>query len=185
MHDMLLFYALTEYPWYQQYEKLVGRGLWFVEAFDIRPGVVDIRPAVVADVVGVACDGPLLVSRLFDNSPLHWGLLCCLVPCRVPFAENVGCLAADNLPSFGIVAIAGGFAAMPAIAVFVLLVVPAIYLGGPKVARLYYCSGVVPLFFLLRLYLRLVWLLRLHGVYCWSSLAHGRRLKLQCINRRL
>ena len=35
---------------------------------------------------------------------------------------------------------------MPAIAVSVPLVVPAIDLGGPKVARLYYCSGAVPLF---------------------------------------
>ena len=53
--------------------------------------VVDIRPAVVAAVVGVACAAPLLGSRLFDNAPLHWGPLCCLVPCRVPFAGNVGC----------------------------------------------------------------------------------------------
>ena len=35
---------------------------------------------------------------------------------------------------------------MPAIAVFVPLVVPAIDSGGEKVARLYYCYGVVPLF---------------------------------------
>ena len=53
---------------------------------------------------------------------------------------------ADNLPAVGIVAIAGGFAAVPAIAVFVPFVVLAIDLGGAKVARLYYCSGVVPLF---------------------------------------
>ena len=64
--------------------------------------VVDIRPAVVAAVVGVACAGPLLGSRLFDNSRLHWGPLFCLIPCRVPFAENVGCLASDNLPAVGI-----------------------------------------------------------------------------------
>ena len=55
-------------------------------------------------------------------------------------------MADDNLPAVGIVAIAGGFAAVPAIAVFVLLVVPAIDSWGPKVARLYYCSGVVMLF---------------------------------------
>ena len=55
-------------------------------------------------------------------------------------------MVAGNLPAVGIVAIAGGFAAVPAIAVFVPLVVPAIDLGGPKVARLYYCSGAVPLF---------------------------------------
>ena len=61
-----------------------GEGAGFrivlVEAVDIRPAVVDIRPAVVASIVGVACAGPLLDSRLFDNAPLHWGLLCCLVP---------------------------------------------------------------------------------------------------------
>ena len=83
--------------------------------------VVDIRPAVVADVLGVACAGPLLGSRLFDTVSLHWGPLHCRVPCRIPFAENVGCFTADNLPAVGIVAIAGGFAAVPAIAVLVLL----------------------------------------------------------------
>ena len=77
--------------------------------------VVDIRPTVVAAVVGVACAGPLLGSRLFDNAPLHWGPLRCRVTCRVPFAENVGCLVADKLPAVGIVAIAGGFVAVPAI----------------------------------------------------------------------
>ena len=55
-------------------------------------------------------------------------------------------MAADNLPAVGILAIAGGFAAVPAIAVCVPLVVTAIDSGGTKVARLYYCSGVVPLF---------------------------------------
>ena len=70
----------------------------------------------------------------------------CLVPCRVPFSENVGCLVANKLPAVGIVTIAGVFAAVPAIAVSVPLVVPAIDLGGPKVARLYYCSGAAPLF---------------------------------------
>ena len=111
--------------------------------------VVDIRPAVVSAVVGGACAGPLLGSRLFDNSRLHCGPLCCLVPCCVPFAENFGCLVDGILPAVGIFAIAGGFAAVPAIAVFVLLVVPTIYWRGQKVARLYYCSGDVPLFFAL------------------------------------
>ena len=108
--------------------------------------VVDIRPAVVADVVGVLCAGPLIGSRLFDTAPLHWGPLHCRVPCRVAFAENVGCLVADKLPAVGIVVIAGGFAAVPAIAVMVPLGVPAIDAGGLKVARSYYCSVVVPLF---------------------------------------
>ena len=40
----------------------------------------------------------------------------------------------------------------------------------------------VPSRYLLRLHLLLVCLLHLHGVYCWSSLAHGRHLKLQCIS---
>ena len=55
-------------------------------------------------------------------------------------------MAADNLPAVDIVATAGGFAAVPVIAVSVPLVVPAIDLGGPKVARLYYCYGDAPLF---------------------------------------
>ena len=98
-----------------------GFHIAIVEAVGIHPAVVDTRPAVVAAVVGVACAGPLIGSGLFDNSPLHWGPLCYLVPCRAPFAGNVGCLAADNLPAVGIVAIAGGFAAVPAISVSVPL----------------------------------------------------------------
>ena len=35
------------------------------------------------------------------------------------------------------------------------------------------------------LHLRVVWLLYLHCVNCWSSLANGRHLKLQCIHRSL
>ena len=108
-----------------------------VEAVVIHPDVVDILPAVVASIVGVAYDGPLLGSRLFDNSPFHWVPLCCLAPCRVPFAENVGCLVADNLSAVNIVGPAGGFLAVPAIAVSMPLVVPAIDSGGTKVARLY------------------------------------------------
>ena len=127
-----------------------GEGAGFrialVEAVDIRPDVVDIRPAVVAAVVGVACAAPLLGSRLFDIAPLHWGPLRCRVPCRVAFAENVGCLVADKLPAVGIVVIAVGFAAVPAIVVLVPLGVPAIDTGGAKVAHSYYCSGAVPLF---------------------------------------
>ena len=88
--------------------------------------VVDIRPAVVADVVGGACAVPLLGSLLFDNSPLHWGPLCCLVPCRIHFSETVSCLVAGNLTAVDMVAIAGDFADVPSIAVFVPLVVPAI-----------------------------------------------------------
>ena len=101
----------------------------------IHPDVVDTRPVFVAAVVGVAFSGSLFGSRLYDNSLWHWGLLCCRVPCHVPFAGNVGCFAADTLPAVDIVATAQGFAAVPAIAVSVPLVVPAIDLGGPKVAR--------------------------------------------------
>ena len=61
-----------------------GEGAGFrialVEAIGIHPAVVDTRPVFVADVVGVACAGSLFGSRLFDNSPLHWGPLCCLIP---------------------------------------------------------------------------------------------------------
>ena len=39
--------------------------------------------------------------------------------------------------------------------------------------------------YLLRLHVRLMWLLRLHGVYFRDYLAHGRHLKLQCIYRSL
>ena len=39
--------------------------------------------------------------------------------------------------------------------------------------------------YLLRLHVRLMWWLRLHGVYFWAPLAHGRDLKLQCIYRSL
>ena len=107
-----------------------GFRIALVEAVGIHPAVVDTRPVVNVDIVGVARAGPLFGSLLFDNSPLHWGPLCCLIRCRVPFAENVGCLAADNLPDVDIVATAGGFAAVPAISVSVPLVVPAIDLGG-------------------------------------------------------
>ena len=61
-----------------------GEGAGFrialVEAVGIYPAVVDTHPVVVAAVVGVACAGPLLVSHLFDNAPLYWGPIRCLVP---------------------------------------------------------------------------------------------------------
>ena len=96
--------------------------------------------------MGVSCAGPLLGIRLFDNAPLHWAPLCCLVTYRTPFSENVGCLVTDKLPAVGIVAISGGFVAVPIISMFVPLVVLTIYFGGPKVARLYYCSDDILLF---------------------------------------
>ena len=58
-------------------------------------------------------------------------------------------MVADKLPAVGIVAIDGGFVAVPAIAVLVPLGVPFIDSWGPKVAHSYYCSGAVPLFFAL------------------------------------
>ena len=122
---------------------------WWVEAAGSRIAlveVVDIRPDVVAAVVGVSCTGPLLGSRLFDNAPLHWGLIYCLVSCRFPFAENVGCLVADKILAVGIVAIAGGFAAVPAIAFLVPLGVPAIDSGGGKggpLILLFWCRPVI------------------------------------------
>ena len=56
-------------------------------------------------------------------------------------------MVANKLPAVGIVTIAGVFAAVPAIPVFMPLVVPAIDSGVPKVARLFYCTGAFPLFF--------------------------------------
>ena len=104
-----------------------------MEAVGILPAAVDTRPVVV----GVAFYGPMSVSRLFGNEPLHW---CprCLNPCRIPFDENDECFADDTLPAVDIAATAGGFAAVPSIDVAVPLVVTAIDLGGPEVARLYY-----------------------------------------------
>ena len=121
----------------------VGSRIVFVFAVDIHPAYFH---AVVAAVAGVACADPLLGSRLVDTVQLRWVPVRCRVPFRVPFAENVGCLVTDNLPAASIVAIAGGFAAVPAIAVLVLLGVPAIDVGGPKVDHSYYCSGSVSLF---------------------------------------
>ena len=46
-----------------------------------------------------------------------------------------------------------------------------------------YVNFIVTSRYLLRLYVRLLWWLHLHSVYCWASLAHGRHLKLQCIYR--
>ena len=100
-----------------------------MEDVGIPPAVVDTRPVVVADVVGVAFSGPLSGSCPFGTAPLYWGP-CCLVLCRALFAENDFCFSADNLPAVDIVATDGGVAAVSAIAVDVPLVVPAIDLGG-------------------------------------------------------
>ena len=152
----------------------VGSCIEFVMAVDIRPTYFH---AVVADFAGVACAGPLLGSRLFDTVPLRWGPLHCRVPCRVPFAENVGCWVAEMLPAVGIVSIAGIWTDVPAIAVLVPLGVPAIAAGGGRwwsthvpVLVLFHC--------LMCLHLCVVWLLHLHHINHWSSLAYGRHLKL-------
>ena len=102
-----------------------------MEAVGIFPAAVDIRPVVV----GFAFSGPLYSCRLFFNEPMHWGPRY-LVPSCVPFAENDDCFADDNLPAVDIVATAGGFASLPAIAVAVTLVVPAIDLGGAEFGAL-------------------------------------------------
>ena len=107
-----------------------------MEDVGILPDVVDTLPVVVAAVVGVAFAGPLSGSRPFGTEPLHWGPYC-LVLCRVPFAENDFCFAADNLPDVDIVATAWSVAAVADIAVAVPLVLPSVYLGGAKVVRLY------------------------------------------------
>ena len=119
-----------------------------MEDVGILPAAFYTRPVVVSAVVGVSFSGPLSGSPLFGNEPLHWGP-CCLVPCRIPFAENDDCFAADNLPAVDIVSTAGGVDTVAAIAVAVPLFVPAIDLGGAKVARLYYCYIDVPLFVVL------------------------------------
>ena len=115
-----------------------------MEDVGILPAFDDTRPVVVAAVVGVAFAVPLSSSRPFGTEPLHWGP-CCLVLCRVPFAENDSYFAADTPPAADIVATAGGVASVAAIAVAVPLVVPAIDLGGTKVARLYNFYSAVPL----------------------------------------
>ena len=55
----------------------LGEGAGFriapVEAIGIHTAVVDIRPVVAADVVGVAYAGSLFGNLMFDNSPFHWG----------------------------------------------------------------------------------------------------------------
>ena len=63
-----------------------------------------------------------------------------------PFLKTTSVLLLIPPPAVDIVATAGGVAAVPAIAVAVPLVVSAIDLWGPKVARLYYCYSGVPLF---------------------------------------
>ena len=103
----------------------------------------DTRPVVAAVVVGIAFAGPLSVIRLFDIESFNWGPFC-LFLCRVPFAENDFFFADDNLPDVGIVATAEVVVAAVAIVVDVLLVVPAIDLGGAQVARLRYFYNTVP-----------------------------------------
>ena len=103
----------------------------------------DTRPVVAAVAVGVAFAVPLSGIRPFGIESLNWGP-CCLVLCRGPFAENAFYFADDNLPAVGIVATSGGVAAAVAIVVAVPLVVPAIDLGGPQVARLRCFYNTVP-----------------------------------------
>ena len=61
-----------------------GEGVGYHIAFVV---VVDIRPAVVTAVVGVAYSGPLLGSRLVDTAPLCWGPLCCRFPLPLPLTR--------------------------------------------------------------------------------------------------
>ena len=121
-----------------------GEGVGSCISFVVAVG---IPPDVVAVVAGVACDGPILGSRLVDAVPLCWGLLRFRVPCRIPFAETVGCLVSEMLPAVGIVSISGGWDAVPAIAVLVPLGVPSIAAGGAMVVHSCFCSGAVPLYY--------------------------------------
>ena len=107
---------------------------------------VDTRPAylhaVVAAALCVACANPLLGSPLVDTVLLRWVLL----HCRVPFSENVGFWVAEMLPTVCIVSIAGGWDAVPAIAVLGPIGLPTIAEGGgPLVVHSCSCSGAVPL----------------------------------------
>ena len=121
----------------------VGSRIAFVVDVDIRPAYFH---AVVAAVAGVTCSVLLFGSRLVDTVPWHWGPLSFRVPCRVPFAENIGCLVAEILPAVGILSIAGGWAAVSAIAVLVPLGLPAIDAGGAMVVHSCSCYGSVPLY---------------------------------------
>ena len=104
----------------------VGSRIAFVFSVDIRPTYFH---AVFSVVAGVAFNDPLLGSHMVDTVPLCWFPLRCRVPCRVPFTENVGCCVAEMIPAVGIVSIAGGWAAVTAIAVFGPLGVPVISAG--------------------------------------------------------
>ena len=112
-----------------------GAGI-LLTGFDTRPVVADV-------VVGVAFAGPLSGNLLFGTESSHWGP-CCLFLCLVPFAENYFCFADDTLPAVGIVATAEVVVAVVAIVVDVPLVVSAVDLGGPPVARLRCCYNTVP-----------------------------------------
>ena len=114
---------------------------------------VDIRPAyfhaVAAAAEGVACAGNLPGNRLVDTVPLCWVLLRCRGPCHVPLVENGGCWVAERLPVVGNVAIAGGWAAVPATAVLVPLGLTVIAARGTLGVHSCSCSGVAPYSYLL------------------------------------
>ena len=125
-----------------------GEGAGFrialVEAVDIHPAVVDVRPTVVADVAGVACAGPpcLVAAGLIIHHCIGDRYVASS-PSASPFLK----MSVDgNLPAVGIVAIAGDFVAVPAISVFVPLVVSAIDSGGGKggpIILLFWCRPVI------------------------------------------
>ena len=111
---------------------------------------VDIRPAyfhaVAAAVAGVACAGPLPVSRLVDTVPLCWFLLRCRRPFHVPFDVSVGCWVAEIIPVVGIVPIDGGWDVVPATAVLGPLGLPAIAArggAGDPLIFLFWCCPIV------------------------------------------
>ena len=118
-----------------------GSRISFVFAVDIRPSYFH---AVVADVAGLACADNLIGICLVDTVPLRWVPLRCRIPCRTPFAENVGFWVAETFAAVVIVSIAGGWSAVPVIYVLGPLGVPVIAVeGGALVVHACSCSGAV------------------------------------------
>ena len=126
--------------------------IWWGEGIGSRissPEVaVDIRPAYFHAVssadVGVTCAAPRPGNFLVDTVPLCWVLLCCHVPCHVPFVKNGICWVAGRLPVAGTVPIAGWWLSVPANAVLVPLGLPVIAARGPMGVHSCSCSGVAP-----------------------------------------
>ena len=111
-------------------------------AVDIRPAY--LHAAAAAAAVGVECAGPLTGNRLVDTVPLCWVLLRCRGPYHFLLVENSGCWVAERLPVAGTIAIAGGWADVPATAVLGPLGLSAIAAQGTLGVHSCSCFGVAP-----------------------------------------